>query len=203
MYNIIKAAVKKGINQHLVPGSDDFLLDSNLASQKPPMTENINWNDFQTNANNQSSYNPFNAKNHSSSNAYKQQDWEKILNYVIPESGSTQKVSSFTKRANIVDRLKQLEKHWSTYSPTIEPTCKPDCDKDLENASVSAASIPIFLCSNADVSLIDFLPTNDQNDEPKDQLNEEQSQGKSHGLRGDLDISCDEIDAANALIELV
>jgi len=86
MYNIIKAAVKKGINQHLVPGSDDFLLDSNLASQKPPMTENINWNDFQTNANNQSSYNPFNAKNHSSSNAYKQQDWEKILG---PTSSNT------------------------------------------------------------------------------------------------------------------
>ena len=130
-------------------------------------------------------------------------DWKKILNYVLPASGSTQKVSSFTKTADIVDRLKQLEKHWSTYLPTIEPTCETDCDKDLENVSVGAANESIFPCSNTDVSAADFLPTNDQNDELKDQLNEEQSQGNSHGLRGDLDISCDEIDAANALIELV
>ena len=86
MYNIIKAAVKKGINQHLIPGSDDFLLDSNSVSNKLSMPERVNWNDFQTNTNTQSSYNPFNEQSHSSSKAYKQQDWEKILG---PTSSNT------------------------------------------------------------------------------------------------------------------
>ena len=61
---------------------------------------------------------------------------------------------------------------------------------------------PFFLAPTL-MSALMIFPINDQNDESKDQLNEEQSQGNSHGLRGDLDISCDEIDAANTLIELV
>lgn len=78
IYNIIKAAVKKALNQHLVPGSDMFDFDLNNHSDRHNSNPS-SWKEFSNPPRNDSNYNPFSASSTGKNTAYKQQDWEKIL----------------------------------------------------------------------------------------------------------------------------
>ncbi len=116
IYNILKASVRKALNEFILPQNNQEFQQESLGNwmQSDPFVQTPNWTDFKTRdhtnqAHNQR-YNPFSGSN--PVNRYQGQDWEKILG---PTEGQGSHFPSINPSPNTRTNLFPSDAHLSQF----------------------------------------------------------------------------------------